>query len=195
MGIKDNNPGNIRKGENWKGMVESDGEFVEFESPEYGIRAITKILQTYSEKYNINTLEEIFNRYAPDTENDTDTYIKNMSSFTGFDSNETLNLQDPDTLAKIIKGITKQENPGKNHYSDKIIYKGIEMAGIEKKDNQSFEGTTSREDGRKAVPLPMMKPEREDGREAVPFPMEKPIEDDTQKMLINEESLEIFLLK
>lgn len=29
-------------------MVESDGEFVEFESPEYGIRAITKVLQTYS---------------------------------------------------------------------------------------------------------------------------------------------------
>lgn len=57
-------------------MVESDGEFVEFESPEYGIRAITKVLQTYSKKYNINTLEEIFNRYAPNTENDTNTYIK-----------------------------------------------------------------------------------------------------------------------
>jgi len=52
---------------------------------------------------------------------------------------------------------------------------------------ESFEGTTSREDGRKAVPLPMMKPKREDGREAVPMPMEKPL-DDTQKMLINEES-------
>ena len=186
MGIKNNNPGNIKKGDNWEGMVESDGEFVEFESPEYGIRAITKVLQTYSKKYNINTLEEIFNRYAPNTENDTNTYIKNMTSFTGFDPDETLNLQDPDTLAKIIKGITRQENPGKNHYSDKIIYKGIEMADI-KKDDESFEGTTSREDDREAVPLPMMKPKREDGREAVPMPMEKPL-DDTQKMLINEES-------
>ena len=186
MGIKNNNPGNIKKGDNWEGMVESDGEFVEFESPEYGIRAITKVLQTYSKKYNINTLEEIFNRYAPNTENDTNTYIKNMTSFTGFDPDETLNLQDPDTLAKIIKGITRQENPGKNHYSDKIIYKGIEMADI-KKDDESFEGTTSREDGREAVPLPMIKSKREDGREAVPMPMENPI-DDTQKMLINEES-------
>ena len=34
MGIENNNPGNIKKGENWEGMVESEGEFVEFESPE-----------------------------------------------------------------------------------------------------------------------------------------------------------------
>lgn len=58
---------------------------------------------------------------------------------------------------------------------------------MRKESDASFEGTTSREDGREAVPLPMMKPKREDDREAVPMPMENPI-DDTQKMLINEES-------
>lgn len=58
---------------------------------------------------------------------------------------------------------------------------------MRKESDASFEGTTSREDGREAVPLPMIKSKREDGREAVPMPMENPI-DDTQKMLINEES-------
>ena len=34
--------------------MESDEKFVEFESPEYGIRAIAKILQTYSNKYKLD---------------------------------------------------------------------------------------------------------------------------------------------
>jgi len=58
---------------------------------------------------------------------------------------------------------------------------------MRKESDTSFEGTTTREDGREAVELPTMKTKREDGREAVPMPMEKPL-DDTQKMLINEES-------
>lgn len=57
---------------------------------------------------------------------------------------------------------------------------------------ESFEGTTSREDGRKAVPLPMMKPEREDSREAVPMPMMKPMQtlsEQTDEMLEEEDKM------
>ena len=58
---------------------------------------------------------------------------------------------------------------------------------MRKESDASFEGTTTRDDGREAVELPTMKTQREDGKEAVPMPMVKPL-DDTQKMLINEES-------
>lgn len=130
MGIENNNPGNIKKGDNWEGMVESDEEFVEFESPEYGIRAIAKILQTYSNEYKLDNIKKIINRYAPPKENDTKTYIKNMSEFTGFKPTEKLNLEDPETLSKLIKGIIRQENPGKteDYYSDELIDKSIEMS-------------------------------------------------------------------
>jgi len=130
MGIENNNPGNIKKGENWEGMVESEGEFVEFESPEYGIRAISKILQTYSKEYKLDNIKKIINRYAPPKENDTKTYIKNMSEFTGFKPTEKLNLEDPETLSKLIKGIIRQENPGKteDYYSDELVNKSIEMS-------------------------------------------------------------------
>ena len=130
MGIENNNPGNIKKGENWEGMVESEGKFVEFESPEYGIRAISRILQTYSKEYKLDNIKKIINRYAPPKENDTKTYIKNMSEFTGFKPNEKLNLEDPETLSKLIKGIIRQENPGKteDYYSDELVNKSIEMS-------------------------------------------------------------------
>ena len=111
-------------------MVESDEKFVEFESPEYGIRAIAKILQTYSNKYKLDNIKKIINRYAPPKENDTKTYIKNMSEFTGFKPTEKLNLEDSETLSKLIKGIIRQENPGKteDYYSDELIDKSIEMS-------------------------------------------------------------------
>lgn len=50
-GIRNNNPGNIRWGENWQGLKkdgkERDSSFCVFESPEYGIRALAKILINY----------------------------------------------------------------------------------------------------------------------------------------------------
>ena len=38
-GIRNNNPGNIRKGEKWKGLspIQNDSSFCVFKSPEYGI--------------------------------------------------------------------------------------------------------------------------------------------------------------
>lgn len=48
-GERNNNPGNIRHGSKWRGLSieQADREFCQFVSPEYGIRAIYKLLQTY----------------------------------------------------------------------------------------------------------------------------------------------------
>ena len=45
---------------------------------DYGIRAIFRILKTYREKYGLNTIEGIINRYAPPAENDTESYIESV---------------------------------------------------------------------------------------------------------------------
>ncbi len=48
-GIRNNNPGNIRIGKTrWQGQkpVQSDGSFVEFETPAAGLRALMKVLLT-----------------------------------------------------------------------------------------------------------------------------------------------------
>ena len=68
-GIRNNNPGNIRWGSAWQGLKvdgkEQDKDFCVFIAPEYGIRAMCKILLNYSRLYKINTVAGIIHRWAP----------------------------------------------------------------------------------------------------------------------------------
>lgn len=128
-GIRLNNPGNIEKGLKWKGLadIQPDKRFAAFSSPEYGIRAICKLLRTYNKKYRIKTLHGIVNRYAPPVENPTAHYVKNLSKWTGFGARETLDFNDVDTLAQIAKGITRQEN-GIVPWDDETFIEGAKLA-------------------------------------------------------------------
>nr|BAR34572.1 hypothetical protein [uncultured Mediterranean phage uvMED] len=149
MSIKNNNPGNIRSSNTkWEGMVDSKGEFVTFESPEYGIRAMTKLLQTYDKKHGLDTIKGIISRYAPPSENDTDTYIKNISSFTGFDPNQELDLDEPRVMKKLLQAIIRQENAGDNQYSDKVYNNAMSMAGLDYFDDEALGDPFDEKDSR-----------------------------------------------
>jgi len=66
--VRNNNPANIRRGSTkWQGesAVQTDAAFVQFITPEYGIRALSKVLDTYASKYGLNTVSGIINRFAP----------------------------------------------------------------------------------------------------------------------------------
>src|SRR3569623_742027 len=67
-GIRNNNPGNIRWGEDWRGLVapaqRTDPDFCQFVAPVYGIRAIGKILLTYQAR-GILMLHRILRTWAP----------------------------------------------------------------------------------------------------------------------------------
>ena len=82
-GFRNNNPGNIRHGEKWLGLAEeqTDPNFCQFESVEYGIRAIFKILDTYREKYKIVMIANIIYRWAPPRENNTESYVRSVLQF------------------------------------------------------------------------------------------------------------------
>jgi hypothetical protein len=81
-GFKNNNPGNIRHGNDWQGETKgSDTAFESFVSVEFGIRAIFKLINNFSSKYKLNTIEEIISRYAPPSENATAKYINSVYSY------------------------------------------------------------------------------------------------------------------
>lgn len=81
-GFRNNNPGNIRHGNDWKGEEEGyDKAFETFKSVEYGIRAIHVLLNTFSKHYALNTIEGIINRYAPPNENHTTQYINSVYQY------------------------------------------------------------------------------------------------------------------
>lgn len=130
-GIRNNNAGNIRWGCNWQGLKkngrEQDKDFCVFVAPEYGIRAMARILLNYSSVYKINTVGGIIHRWAPPSENDTVSYIKHVSQSLKVDADETINVRDTNVMLKLVKAIIKHEN-GKQPYDDETILKGIRMA-------------------------------------------------------------------
>tara|TARA_R110000796_G_scaffold119757_1_gene233895 strand:- start:260 stop:655 length:396 start_codon:yes stop_codon:yes gene_type:complete len=126
-GIRNNNPGNIRHGIDWDGLDKDqskDEEFSQFSTPEYGIRAMFKILKTYNDKYNLNTIEGIINRWAPPIENDTEAYIDFVSSKVGKNSSEVLNEKD---YISLVQAIIHMEN-GDQPYPLLLITAGRDLA-------------------------------------------------------------------
>ena len=129
-GIRNHNPGNIEIGDPWQGRASQEGEdrFVVFKSPEFGIRAMTVLLQTYRVKYGLTSISGIINRWAPPEENDTEAYIKSVSEFTGIDPDKRLDTSSANVLNPLVTAIIRQENKGQHPYSETTILTGISLA-------------------------------------------------------------------
>lgn len=119
-GLRNNNPCNLKSSKNtkWDGQVGSDGKFIIFESPEYGIRACAKNLKNYQQKNGLDTLRSIVYRMGPPHENDTKKYVRNLSNIVGVSPDEKINVLKH--LPEIIKGIIFLEN-GKMPYPEKMF--------------------------------------------------------------------------
>lgn len=126
-GIRNNNPGNIRHGDSWVGLApqQSDGSFCVFLSPEYGIRAMAKLLRTYQKRYNLNTVAALIRRWAPPVENNTAAYVRIVAKALGVGEEEWIDVTEK--LPLLIPAIIKHEN-GYNPYDPVVIERGIAMA-------------------------------------------------------------------
>ena len=112
-GYRNNNPLNIRISANrWRGKVSpnTDGTFEQFSSMAYGFRAAIKTIQTYIRKYECNTLRSIIQRWAPPTENDTTSYINNVSKRTGIQPDVTITPTDHNAIINIVYAMAISEN-------------------------------------------------------------------------------------
>lgn len=108
-GIRNNNPLNIRKGNNWKGERphQTDKAFEEFETMEYGIRAGFKLLRNYISGYGgktkpFNTVEKIISKWAPITENATGKYIDFVCRDAGVSRYQKIDFRDRPTMVAIV---------------------------------------------------------------------------------------------
>lgn len=115
-GIRNNNPLNIRKGNNWQGerQPQTDKAFEEFESMQYGIRAGFKLIRKYMSGYNgltkkFNTIELIIKRWAPPTENATQRYIDFVSKTTGIPSRQKLSFDNKKAMCDIVSAMIQVE--------------------------------------------------------------------------------------
>ena len=111
-GLRLNNPCCIRiSSDKFDGEIQpsSDSSFKEFKAVEYGYRAVFKILYTYYNKYGLTTITSLINRWAPDYENDTSSYVKTVSSFSGISPTKELSFSKGEMTA-IVAAMSHVEN-------------------------------------------------------------------------------------
>ena len=142
-GIRNNNPGNIRKNPatKWQGLaaVQQDKEFCTFETMAHGIRAMARLLINYQDKKDAHTVKQIIGFYAPPSENHTQAYINAVCNYMTdkldfhVDVITKINTHDYDTLRALIEGMIQVENGGKwdSYVTESQMVKGLLMAGVE----------------------------------------------------------------
>lgn len=108
IGLRNNNPGNLRPGINWQGAIGENGGFLVFQDIGYGIRAMATDIGNDIRLDGKNTIRKLVTEYAPPTENDTSQYISRMVSYTGFGADQAFPIN-ADTLLKLIRGHIRVE--------------------------------------------------------------------------------------
>ncbi|AVB31232.1 TPA: structural protein [Proteus mirabilis] len=121
-GERNNNPGNLRHGEPWQGLSaqQTDKDFCQFVSTEYGIRAIYVLMRTYEKKYGLCSIREIINRYAPPKENNTEGYIQRVAKELNVSTEDCVSVSKKEVaiaLATAIVGVELGYQP----YSQKVF--------------------------------------------------------------------------
>lgn len=136
-GERNNNPGNIDRGGGWLGEIGlelvPDGthynpRFARFDTDVHGIRAIAKQLLAYQRVHHLETPREFVGRWAPESDHNNDSaYVSNVAKNTGFGPDETLDLDDIQTLTALTKAIILQEN-GRCIYDESALCGACRLA-------------------------------------------------------------------
>jgi len=128
LGLRNNNPGNVRSNDPWKGMIGQDNKgFAVFENIAWGLRAMAKSI---IHEFNVgnDTVALLIYEWAPPVENNTEAYISSVIYSTGYTRNQKLTAT-TDTLLRIMKAIMKVEL-GPSYaalITDADIYEGLDL--------------------------------------------------------------------
>lgn len=124
-----NNPLGIKRdGTVWLGMTadQPDPIFVSFIDAPHGIRAAVKILESYRERHNIDTIAGAIYRWSPPEENDTVSYISEVCEECCCDEDTPL---DPRSVPMLRAMIRHENGPDSLLiYTDAVIQAGIDLA-------------------------------------------------------------------
>lgn len=105
---RNNNPLNLRYARQY-GARNAEG-FAAFPSVKGGIQTGAHQLQLYYKRDRLNTIEQIISKFAPPNENDTESYIRFVSKKTGFGRRQSLDLDDRQTLSKLVYAMALMED-------------------------------------------------------------------------------------
>lgn len=106
-GIRNNNPLNIRIGNEWLGERPNptDRTFEEFCMMTYGLRAAFIILRRYIKRYQLNTIAEIIPRWSPEGEDKERTYIEVVCLRSGLSAYTTITYENKATMVALVEAM------------------------------------------------------------------------------------------
>lgn len=108
IGIRLNNPMDLRSWGSTPTVQTASGRFARFPTMEAGVSAATGNLLAYA-RHGWTTLDKIISHWAPSSENNTRSYIDEVSRRTGFKGSQTLNLRDPATVERLLSAMAIRE--------------------------------------------------------------------------------------
>ena len=138
--IRNNNPGNIRIGQPWAGLMpgsqmtpeqKQETEFCVFDSPMWGFRAMGLILRTYANRFAAQDrpfcVATIIGTWAPPADNNkTDAYVEDVAERIGVDPDDIL-ICDRANMMPLVKAISLHE-VGLWAFSDDDLETGMALA-------------------------------------------------------------------
>lgn len=122
IGIRQNNPGNIRQ---WPGAAQNGSGYASFPTAEKGLDALTQNLLAKFDRHGFTTTRQIIgdNQYgwAPAADhNNVPAYLADLQRTTGFGPDDKLDRNNPQTIAALERGIITHENGQQPYSSDTI---------------------------------------------------------------------------
>jgi len=131
-GIRNHNPGNIEKGDPWQGLAPDQGadrRFAVFAGPDWGIRALARVLISYQDRHGLKTCYEIAARWAPAPENDVEAYGAELAQRLGVGLHQPIDVHDYATARALVEAIIRHEN-GMQPYDSLTLNEGLRLAGL-----------------------------------------------------------------
>lgn len=119
--VRNNNPGNIRIGQPWQGLMPraqmtpeqaAETAFCVFVSPAMGFRAMAEIFHTYHNIHGFNSLREVISHWAPPNENDTEAYVQAVCQATHYGPDAPFPFGAPAAMQELCHAVSVHECGG-----------------------------------------------------------------------------------
>lgn len=140
--VRNNNPGNLRTGEPWQGLVPRDQmtpeqraetSFAVFKEPKWGFRALAILLRNYGHKNPpLNTPRKIISAYAPPNENRTEKYAEEFAAGLGIGEDDHVDMSrrlNAFNGCKVIAAV-EADAPFDQFWHDEDLADGLDLAGF-----------------------------------------------------------------
>lgn len=116
--------------------------FQQFASPQEGLAAIDKNLQSYGNQ-GVNTLSGIISKWAPPSENNTQAYISDVAKRLGIDPNQPLDMANPAVRQAIGTGIMIHEQGSSKLFGGQNQMPGAPLITPQEEDVNKAKGAAS----------------------------------------------------